>query len=357
MSSALTSTNIMQPDEAMTQGEAKAPLWLGTGMHYALEDFHGYNRYQHTWNAFMAYSEASRTAGDMRPDDHLELTELMVGMLDYYENHWLPAYPSERQFETLWVDGVPQVEVEFEILLPIDPRIWYPDCKYHEVYYQGKIDRVAIDEFGRLWLIDYKSAKQFETVHLDIDPQISAYCWAAEIYYQQEVAGMIYQQHRKTVPQLPRILANGSVSTSSQQLTTHLLYRKTLVDLYGKDTSRWPANNMLYLNALAENMNPDGDAYVRYDRAERNQAQKENEYQKIMRETADMLNPGLLIYPNPTRECARWCPVRTACVLIDSDGDWQSELEEVLKPRKEAEQWQKHLPDPDQFNRQNLQSQ
>src|SRR6266576_2717151 len=62
--------------------ESQAPLWYGTGMHFALEDFHGYNNYGSPTAAFKAYCDAtySLRASIAIPAMFAELKELGIGM-------------------------------------------------------------------------------------------------------------------------------------------------------------------------------------------------------------------------------------------------------------------------------------
>src|SRR5690625_7371113 len=67
-------------------GESPAPLWIGTGFHFALEDFHGYNRFGDHFKAFKAFAAASETAdrksrtttGPTDIDELLALPEAML---------------------------------------------------------------------------------------------------------------------------------------------------------------------------------------------------------------------------------------------------------------------------------------
>src|SRR5690348_13460937 len=54
-------------------------FWFGSAMHWALEDFHGYNRYGSPVEAFRAYHDAWLRNAQLRkmlPDNHTELLEL-----------------------------------------------------------------------------------------------------------------------------------------------------------------------------------------------------------------------------------------------------------------------------------------
>jgi hypothetical protein len=323
------------------RAEAAAPLWLGSGFHYAMEDYHGYNYYGDPVTAFKAYCIAQRQTPRARiPEEYSELVELGIGMLDYYHTRWLVR---RDPLETYWFNGVPQVEVNIEIPLPFKPPKGSP---FDSVVYDATIDRVVIDEHGRLWLIDFKTAKQFETGHLEADPQIGSYTWAASCVYDRPIAGFIYQQHKKVVPKGPRILSSGDISTAQQQATSHALYKEALTELYGHaDKASDKHLNMLYHLAMQEDDHY--DPFIRRDFTERNEHQLQAEGEKILLELEDMLDPNLPLYPNPTRSCGYMCPFFGPCIAFDDGGDWEQLLEETTIDkglREESEHWRRHLP-------------
>ena len=324
------------------------PLWMGSGMHFALEDFHGYNNYGSATRAFAAYVHAWKVMGRNRmPDDHMELTVLCDGMMQYYDT-WLRH---RNPLKTFWHNGVPQCEVTFEIPLPVDfTAVDMKGVAYEDVRYVGTIDRVAIDEHGRLWLIDYKSAKMFSTSHYDTDPQVTAYCWAASVLYpDHEVAGFIYQQHLKELAKPPETLKSGKLSLNKSQRTTRQLYREGLINLYGAIENA-PPDYVTFLNELAASETQDEDRFIRRDWIERSVPQIEAEGEKIMLEVVDMLNPDLPLYPNPTRDCSWDCSFQSACLMIDDEGDFEGELKDIAVIRQpQNDSWRKYLPSPDTF--------
>lgn len=325
------------------------PLWYGTGMHYALEDFHGYNVYGSPSRAFQAYCSACYKLRNKvaLPPMYEELKELGKGMMDYYEM-WL----SERNpLKTFWYHGKPQVEVRALIPIPFDVKKRFPNSPFDRAVYSVTIDRVTIDDDGVLFPLDYKSAKQMQVMHYPTDPQIGAYYWACgEIYPGAEIGGFIYQQHRKDVPQTPRMLASGRISVDKRQLTTHRAYRRVLENIFGKDHEKWPSENLAFLNQLAMEESPTQDKFIRRDTVYRNQHSHQSEGTKILLELEDMLNPDLPLYPNPTRDCAYSCSFHHACVALDDGSDWQHELDLTTQKRpKEEDSWRQHLPNPDTF--------
>lgn len=323
-----------------TRKEARDPLWIGTGFHFAMEDFHGFKRYPDAASAFRAYALACKaTPRYPLPPNWEELTDFTVGMLEYYEQ-WLQTRDA---LTTLVIDGQPQVEVRFEIPLDLDSE-WLLARGFDRAIYTGTIDRVVVDEFGRIWLVDYKTAKIIQTGHLETDGQISAYCWAASKLYNLPIAGFIYQQHRKIVPHPPVFLKSAKMfSVAKNQSTTHTLYRTALVNLYGSVQDA-PDVNVQFLNLLTAEETDRADKIIRRDYVERNLHQIEAEDQKIQMEAYEMLNPDLQIYPNPTRDCSWDCDFKGACLNMDDGSDWEYELISSTVDREEEDlSWRSHL--------------
>lgn len=331
-----------------------SPLWFGSAIHFALEDFHGYKHFDNAADAFRAYCIATskQHLRDL-PDDAHELFGLGTAMMDYYENYWLSTRKADQTY--MEVDThtglvVPQVEVNFEIEVPV----WeYPllqsymeahgaDC----VLYRGTIDRVAEDEWGNLWVVEYKTAKVVEHMHYQTDPQVTTYIWAAQhMYPDKRVAGVVYHQFIKNKPELPRLLASGQVSTASNLVTSSLLYEKQLTNMYGSKGLA-PQKNREFLVNLMTKEDENNDRYIQRTYIERNNTMVEAEAQKILLELEDILNPDLPLYPNPTRDCSRMCSFLAACVSFDDGSDWAGTLADRFSERDMAPDrlWRRRLP-------------
>ncbi|MCJ2520507.1 MAG: PD-(D/E)XK nuclease family protein [Candidatus Thermoplasmatota archaeon] len=333
------------------------PLWTGTGIHFALEDYHGHNRYGSPSDAFRAFTEACRKLPKRLaylPDGWREELDLALGMLDYYLV-WLEG---RDPLKTYWINGKPQVEVHWEIEIPWDensPFAWRLDPG-DTIVHRGRFDRVVIDEHGRLWIVEYKSAKRFEVLHFETDGQCSTYSWSGSCLYDQEISGIIYQQHRKDVPDEPKFLkSSGKYSTNKSQLTTSRLYRKALINLYG-DIDIVPSDNIKMLNLLHEQETEDSDKFVRRDRIERSPQQIQAEGAKILLELEDLVNDELPLYPSPTRDCS-YCPFVGPCVAFDDGSDWEELLSASTKQREEEPQgWRQRLPEPGKLQLQQVQA-
>ena len=323
--------------------QAASPLWLGSGFHFALEDWYGYRYWDKASDALRAYAKATtRVPNYNLPDDTPDLIELGAAMLDYYQYMWLQG---RDPIPTYWLDGEPQVEVEFEFTVPM-PQELLDKFELDRVVYQGHLDRVGILD-GELWIIEYKTAKQYQWMHLETDAQVSAYCWAGTAIYDRPVRGVIYQQHKKVIPEEPPVLSSGRYSTNSQMITSHRLYKAALENLYGS-ISNAPTTNVNFLNKVAMSENEDQDAYVKRHRATRSDHYAQSEGTKIILELEEILDPNIALYPHHTRSCS-YCPFMVPCIALDDGGDWEFELEELTRKRsKEFSGWRKYLETPEQ---------
>lgn len=326
--------------------ETASPLWFGSGIHYALEDFHSTNIYGHPARAFEAYVEATRANQKVSelPADWDDLRILGHGMMFYYGTYWLK---NREPLKTFIYEGQPQVEVNAHVVIPRDEQPQIVKDNWDQVIYSVTLDRVVEDDDGLLWIVEYKTAKRIVTAHFATDPQVSAYCWIGQLLYGRPIAGVIYVQFRKQLPDLPRILANGEISTNKQMATTHGLYRAQVVRLCGPDYKKWPGKYVDHVNWLAQQESPVHDNFIRRDRIERNEHFTQAEGTKVLLELEEMLNPNIALYPNPTRFQCSFCSFQNACINLDDGSDWQFELQHFFKRRAgKDESWRAKLPPP-----------
>jgi hypothetical protein len=313
---------------------AASPLWYGSGFHFALEDYHGWKHWPTAVDAFDAYVAAFRPTE--LPPDVDDLVELAHHMLPYYTDLWLPT---RDEYQTLWVNGVPQVEVSVDLDITEVvynrgvqrfgdvPKWYWPE---RQIIYRMTFDRVVIDSDGRLWILDYKTAKQFDVEKLETDSQVTAYTWGARHFYGHgyEVEGVLWMQFKKAWPEPPQRLVAGGFSLNKQQNTTYAMYVQTLQEEYGAI----PLKYREILNHLAEQESPEGDKFIRRDIVRRNVDFTNAEEVKIADEVLDMLDPNLALYPNPTRDCSWECNFRSACLMRDDGSDWEEFLRSEYVP-------------------------
>lgn len=296
-------------------------FWFGSGFHFAFEDYFGYRRHETLMGAYEHY--VNEFPLKERPDEWEETLDLARGMFRHYEL-W---QRTREKFETVWLDGKPLVELDFHI--PMDPA----RVGREGVTFSGTIDRVVRDESGAMWLLDYKTATPrggFDTAKLEMDPQVSAYMYAASCIFDLDIQGMIYWQFKKDYPQEPELLKSGKFSVNKAQKTSYDLFKQSIRAIY-KDSLAWRKDRpeyVKYLEYLAGQETLEGDNYIRYDKVLRMGDHLESIENQLYDEAREMCDPNLPLYPNPTRDCAWDCQFRAACLAMDDGSDYEYILSE-----------------------------
>jgi hypothetical protein len=122
--------------------EQNINFWFGSAIHFAMEDYHGWNKYGDPRKAFYAYYQAFDE--NELPSGAEACYELGMAMLSYYLT-WYPRYNSATGFETVWLnadgdevepftkDAYPAVEQSFMIPLNVSAIV---DIETDETYAQ-----------------------------------------------------------------------------------------------------------------------------------------------------------------------------------------------------------------------------
>lgn len=313
-------------------------LWFGTGFHFALEDWHGDRHYQDPVKAFLAYA---RACGPNLPEDVEDLIQLGQGMIPAF----LQWEADRGEWETVVYENRPLVEVGWQIDLS-----GYLNKPSGSIVYTGVIDRIVRDNYGQIWILDYKTTKNLDaSKSLELDPQISAYLWAASTLLEPhlgKVEGLIYVQARKEVPKPPEILQDGSPSLNANQKTTYKLYKEAVVNRFGRKLASIPDSYLKFLTFLKKKEIEEGNAFFQRTLVRRTTEQVKSEPIKVLAEAREMLSPLTVLYPNPTRDCQWDCPYQGACLAMDDNADWEFILDEMADMQVERHPWRARLPDP-----------
>ena len=312
-------------------GRQNSNLWLGSGFHFSLEDYHGYNHFGIPQEALAAYYDVFDP--NELPMDASELVELGMSLLDYY----LRWEKRHEQFKTVWINGMPLVEVAFTLELEELSKVAREMKVAEKVFYHGTLDRVVEDKDGKWWIEDYKTAATIDIKKQALDPQISAYLWAAEQYFNKDIEGMLYTQFAKDTPRPLKQTTQG-LSADKRQKTTYWEAREQILATYGTI----PGKYIEFMNMLAELESDEGDRFIRRDKVYRNDEAKENTYHHIIQEGLDMLKHATVpfehLYPNPTRDCSWDCPFRAACIALEEGADWEYLLDIGFEERNRTEE-------------------
>jgi hypothetical protein len=145
-----------------------------------------------------------------RVEDWMEAKDLAVGMLRGYVSH----YAGRDKFKV--------VEIEKSFELPIhDIR----GREYEGIRLAGKVDGIVED--GGLWVLEHKTTKTIDSRYerkLTLDAQSMIYLEAMDRVYGRRLNGVIYNVLVKSIPEMSKILKNGSLSKAKDQNTTPELY-------------------------------------------------------------------------------------------------------------------------------------
>jgi len=197
----------------------------------------------------------------------------------------------------------------------------------------GKIDMVVEREDG-VWIVDHKTLSSIPSDSaLDIDDQITAYCY---IYWRMTGVvprGGMYNVLLKSPPHPPRQLKNGSLSKDKSQRTTYDIYMREIEALGLTADLPEYAEILSYLEEKGWSQ-----FYVRM-KSERNMEQLANFEKHLFHEVSDMeeaLQYQSQLYPNPSQYTCPRCQFLPVCKAMEEGSDPEYLIThgfEVLEPR------------------------
>lgn len=368
------------------------PLEFGVAFHKAMEEYYDPQktlfpndvRLELALESFREKCEQQRKNAlkasgydDLDPSieaDYNERVELGIGMLTYYITEIAPTWDygwTVEQVEVSFMLPIPHPETGETIWCTCD-LCWDKWFKYKEavasresyrlaaerkpgefgavtiqsigplfkpsnwqglpVTYAGRLDVLARDANGDLWVVDWKTAAQIPDDHywLDLDDQVGSYPWALN-RLGLPVRGFVYVEIKKSVIEPPKenqSRRKGCKYSVSRQQTT------TFKDYYGflLEHDQEALMNHCYdefLDWLKENPPKFSERHIIYHSFKRMEAIEEN----IGLEALDMIDPKLRIYPAPGRFGCKNCAFRQPCLEKDSGGDYQYFLDTMYDVR------------------------
>lgn len=357
------------------------PLEFGIAFHKAMETFYE----PRTWLspldvrsslALVAFKrECEKHLKEYRannPDPDVEVIdsyrtriELGLGMIKHY------CYNVSPRYDQLWTPI--EVEVPFEVVIrnpdngevlwckcdqcwnkwvkhtkPIAYGVPNSDPKAVDTFdgdtwkrwnglpvtYGGRLDMLAQDQYGRYWIVDWKTTSRLldedaEASFLQLDDQIMSYVWALNLVG-IEVAGFVYVEIKKTYPQPPeplkRMYKGRKFSTSKDSMTTHDLF---LATVQKDDYEAWQMG--LYDEYLTF-LRTEGPRFTQRHQIHKNQHEIRNAGKMIYLEALDMTDDPR-IYPMPGRFSCNWCLFKQPCLGKNMGEDYQYTLDTMFEKR------------------------
>lgn len=180
----------------------------------------------------------------------------------------------------------------------------------------GRIDMVVRRSDG-IWIVDHKSLASAPTdTALDIDDQLTGYCY---IYWRltgEIPRGALYNVLLKDPPKPPRMLKDGTLSKDKSQRTTFDLYLQAINDLGLNVADYEEILNFLSASGWRR-------FFVRQG-VERNIDQLASFEEHLYREVRDMqtcIDDPAEAYPNPSQYVCPGCAVMPICKTMEEQGD------------------------------------
>ena len=270
-------------------------------------------------------------------EEYLQSDPDLINTLGYVEVEWQRTYDPTIQEELFWelrVGGEQAPWQRWDGLV---------------VTLAGRIDLLAQDNHGYIWVIDWKTAArlargdasgQDRDEFLELDDQIGSYVMALRRKLGLNVRGFVYVELKKGFPKAPeknkQVRQGRMFSVNKQQDTDYETYRRTVAE---EDAGAYEMG--LYDEFLDFLKNEGINFHGRYQ-IMKTDAELEEIERNLFQEAAEMSDPNLRIYPSAGRFTCSNCAFRQPCLEKNRQGDWEYMLN-TLYSKREKHYWVKEL--------------
>jgi hypothetical protein len=289
-------------------------------------------------------------------EDYAERVELGKGMIEYYCNQvspredkgWKPVrvevefivdIPHPETGETIWCKCPVCFDKWCKWIAKGAPNGPWPQGVSSDqfvglpVVYAGRLDVLAEDEYGDLWIIDWKTARSIPEKYqfLYLDDQVGSYPWALR-RLGLNVRGFIYHAQRKGFPQAPKrnkVRRLGCLySVNKNQDVDYETYLKTIQE---EDAEAYAAG---YYDDMLTFLREEGTVYFARHQIHKTDEELAEIERNIGLEALDMIDLGIRIYPSPGRFGCDFCAFQTPCIEQNSKSDFQYALDTMFEKRE-----------------------
>lgn len=305
-------------------------MWFGIGAHIAMAAYYdpssprsasvGIDAFEQYCRNWLAASESPSIEDE---EWVAELRDLGIGVLNTYFTF---AQKNDR-FDVIFV------EHEYNVDIPGLPG----------VRYNFRVDGLVVDEHGRVWLLEHKTAASLtegDQEWLLMDDQVGSYIWAllqtedvqkvlADLG-KDSIEGVFYNSLRKKKPQQLRVLQSGLYSAAKNQDTTFDIAYAQLCEEYGK--GKVPVKYHELLRILRDKETEMGNNFVKREFVRRNQYEIRKIGEFMREEVLDMIN-NPTIYRSPSRINCSGCPFVGPCLSKWEGGDYKFIIENNYRVR------------------------
>lgn len=297
-------------------------LWLGTGIHYALEHYYrGVMKWPHDT---VAQAENMLAAWDKwGADEATKATDVYGEMWCNVKDAYTEMLRLGRTILTNYLEYEKTAELKFTPLI-VERRVFVP-VDGGENFVTARMDLIARLEWGDLAIVDHKSASRqsHSGRSLDINEQGTGYVWSI---WKATGGGTIPEFVHNTIfkagPTKPKTLKSGKLSTDKNQHTTAWHFRKAIKESGQREDD--------YTDMLAYLDDVGWSKFFKRESSPRNEQQVrryEARAAVLMREMRRALEDDSLAYPCPSPLQCPTCPFLSVCAQMEDGSDWKFTLE------------------------------
>lgn len=267
-----------------------------------------------------------------------------LGLVDVKESYgglWEEAQSMYAEYREMGAAMLQNYELFVEAMgvemdtIHMEQRVWVPirepgTVKKGEwvpgkpvgVKLTARMDRVVgID--AEHYILDYKTGSAPSGKALEIADQPTGYSYIHWRITDEVPAGVFIEGLMKKLPEEPRILKNGTLSTAKNQNTLPALYEATMKRMGLMRSAE-------HLQCLAALQEQGWDGYFEREMTQRNGDQILNYEKHLYYVVQDMLavvaDPEKA-YPSPSQMRCPRCPLINVCMAMEDGGDYEYLLE------------------------------
>jgi hypothetical protein len=281
----------------------------GTLWHYALEIFYS------NQDEKLIEEAVNREIEDYKNNNLVmeeEVTEL---------NNQLDTLSILYKFYKEWAkerDNFKVIDVEKEDILEIDGT---------EI--RVRLDAIVEDEMGGLWVLEHKTAKQFDEEKYEIDQQVSMYTYVAQKIYGKKFEGVIINLSKKGVKpetELPR-LKNGGLSKDKNKYKKipypilEKIVREEGLEGFDEMLNQMKNDNYFFKRVYVKRTEEELDLWL----------EQMKEFIKEYKNTDSYL-------PNPNWTCHNMCQFYDVCKMYLKGRDHKDLLNSLYDLRKDKQE-------------------
>jgi hypothetical protein len=304
-------------------------LEFGNTIHKGLEGYYGDDRNLQT--ALNWFGEAWGEADDQFARDYGPLYQ--EGIEQEWEDHRLKGITMLTYYDTFdrqhpFFDEVLDLAIEERGYVPIlDPDTREP--LPGNPLFSFQIDMVVTKK-GGVWIVDHKSAASpHDSNALDVDDQLTSYCYGYWRLTGEYAEGAIYNRLSKEPPHPPqRLKSNKPGKMFSQARNARTTYDLFLTTVKREDPEGLAAGD--YAEYLSFLQDKGWDQFFGREAVRRSPAELESFERRLYNEYIDMRDATQhegARYPNPSQWNCRKCPVLSICNGMEMQEDLEFLIE------------------------------